>query len=72
MTSHALPHLPSFSLLRLNIMGWVIALWSKLALWRERSQSRNRLASMDGAALKDIGLSRCDAWQEVNKPFWEE
>jgi uncharacterized protein YjiS (DUF1127 family) len=72
MTSHALPHLPSFSLSRLNIMGWVTALRSKLALWRERSQSRNRLAAMDGAALKDIGLSRCDAWREVNKPFWEE
>jgi uncharacterized protein YjiS (DUF1127 family) len=72
MTSHVLPHFPTLSLSRLNLTGCLVALWRKLVLWRERAKSRNRLVALDGAALKDIGLSRCDAWREANKPFWEE
>jgi len=36
--------------------------------------SRRRLAlyRLDDAALSDLGLSRADAWQEADKPFWEQ
>jgi uncharacterized protein YjiS (DUF1127 family) len=72
MTTQVLHNSPSFSHPSLNITGWLGSLRTKLNLWHERSKSRNRLAAMDAYGLKDIGLSRCDAWQEVNKPFWKE
>jgi uncharacterized protein YjiS (DUF1127 family) len=39
-------------------------------VWRERRRSRADLVGMPEAALKDIGLSRGDAEQEWQKPFW--
>ena len=38
--------------------------------WNERSSQRRRLAEVGPRMLKDIGISRVDVWQEVNKPFW--
>jgi uncharacterized protein YjiS (DUF1127 family) len=37
-----------------------------LALRRQR----RRLARLDDAALRDIGLTRSDARQEADKPLW--
>ena len=37
--------------------------------WR-RHASRTRLAQLNDHLLKDIGLSRADAWREAAKPFW--
>ena len=34
-------------------------------------RSRHTLAALDDKALKDIGLSRSDVAQEVNRPFWD-
>ncbi len=39
-------------------------------LWRQRQRQRRQLASMSDHLLKDIGVSRYDALQEANKPFW--
>lgn len=41
-----------------------------LALWGERSRQRQALAALDDRALRDIGLNRSDALEEVRKPFW--
>lgn len=38
--------------------------------WRERHRSRAGLVGLPDAVLKDIGLSRGDAEQEWEKPFW--
>lgn len=38
--------------------------------WRQRRRSWTMLAQMDDYLLKDIGLTRGDAWQEAGKPFW--
>lgn len=38
--------------------------------WRERSRSRRALAAFDDHQLRDIGLSRGDAWRESSKCFW--
>ena len=53
------------------------SIWCRLAhvagivrLWRARSRGRRRLSELNDAALKDIGVSRVDAWAEVNTPFW--
>lgn len=41
-----------------------------LQAWRERAHGRAQLARMSEVELRDIGLSRTDAWYETNKPFW--
>ena len=49
---------------------WMQAILQHIALWMERSRSRRVLATLDDAMLRDIGLTRYEAAQEVNKPFW--
>jgi len=39
-------------------------------LWQERAAERHRLAGLSDHHLKDIGLSRADAYYEADKPFW--
>ena len=53
------------------------SIWSGLAnivavvrSWRDRAEQRRQLARLSDAALKDIGLSRTDAWAEYTKSFW--
>lgn len=41
-----------------------------LVAWQVRANERAALASLDDAALKDIGLSRADVAAEADKPFW--
>ncbi len=36
----------------------------------ERRRSRLALLEMTDCQLKDIGLSRCDAYREASRPFW--
>ena len=38
--------------------------------WIERSRQRRTSANLPDYMLKDIGVSRADAWQEAEKPFW--
>ena len=42
-----------------------------LKLWRERSRQRKALTQLSPYLLKDIGISRSDAINEVQKPFWK-
>lgn len=37
---------------------------------RRRAAERRMLAELDERLLHDIGLTRCDIKEEVNKPFW--
>ncbi len=41
-----------------------------VAMWQLRRFERRQLLTMDDHLLKDIGLSRADAWREAHKPFW--
>jgi uncharacterized protein YjiS (DUF1127 family) len=41
-----------------------------LRAWRQRSRERAELARLDDRMLRDIGVTRCDVWREINKPFW--
>jgi uncharacterized protein YjiS (DUF1127 family) len=50
--------------------GMVVALTDLLYLWQQRLRDREALLQMTTAQLKDIGLSRADALQEAEKPFW--
>jgi uncharacterized protein YjiS (DUF1127 family) len=44
----------------------------QLHRWWQLAEQRRRLAMLDDAALKDIGLSRCDVMQESERPFWDD
>ena len=45
-------------------------LWATLAVWRERSRTRARLADLDDHMLRDIGLDPNLVEHEIRKPFW--
>ena len=38
--------------------------------WLERSRQRRALGQLSDHMLRDIGVSRADAWAEADKPFW--
>jgi uncharacterized protein YjiS (DUF1127 family) len=39
-------------------------------IWLERARQRRQLAQLSDYMLRDIGLTRADAWAESEKPFW--
>ena len=41
-----------------------------LKLWWRRARDREALAAMNEQSLRDIGITRYDAWYEARKPFW--
>jgi uncharacterized protein YjiS (DUF1127 family) len=41
-------------------------------LFTARARQRRQLSQMPDYLLKDIGISRADAMQEADKPFWLE
>ncbi|HXW49447.1 MAG TPA: DUF1127 domain-containing protein [Xanthobacteraceae bacterium] len=51
-----------------------LCLWDQLkfrvAEWQRRARSRRELDGLSDATLRDIGVTRCDAHREMNKPFW--
>lgn len=38
--------------------------------WHERAKVRRHLMTLDDRLLKDIGITRAQAYQEAEKPFW--
>jgi uncharacterized protein YjiS (DUF1127 family) len=38
--------------------------------WLERARQRRDLRELNDHMLRDIGLTRADAWAESEKPFW--
>lgn len=46
--------------------------WAWLRRAMELSRQRRALYRLDESALHDLGLSRADAWQEADKPFWQQ
>ena len=41
-----------------------------LLTWQERATQRHALAALEARMLRDMGLTRADAWREAAKPFW--
>lgn len=48
----------------------MLALAPWLRVWAERRRGRRALVRMDDRALRDLAVSRVDAWREARKPFW--
>jgi len=43
---------------------------ASLREWSDRHAQRRALRELPEEMLKDIGLSRADAYRESSKPFW--
>jgi uncharacterized protein YjiS (DUF1127 family) len=56
--------------------AWVERLLSSMrrhaSRWYELHRQRRQLASLSDAALKDLGLSRADVYQEAEQHFWQD
>lgn len=50
----------------------LLSMTRQLRRWWQLAEQRRRLGSLDDAALKDIGVSRADALQESERPFWDD
>ncbi|HLN37266.1 MAG TPA: DUF1127 domain-containing protein [Xanthobacteraceae bacterium] len=46
--------------------GWI----ALIKIWWRRMQDRRTLATMSDQSLRDIGISRYEAYYEASKPFW--
>ena len=53
-----------------GIAGAFTLLFDTLALWAERWRQRRDLEALPDHLLSDIGVSRSDAANEADKPFW--
>jgi uncharacterized protein YjiS (DUF1127 family) len=49
---------------------WFQSFRALLKEWRRRARSRDELAALCDRCLRDIGVTRFDAYREINKPFW--
>jgi uncharacterized protein YjiS (DUF1127 family) len=59
------------SVLALGRFGHAAGRIAEMAMtWLDRARQRRRLAELSDHMLRDIGLTRADAWAEADKPFW--
>ncbi len=47
-----------------------LALVERVLLWQKRMDERARLGRLDERLLRDMGMSKADAYRETGKPFW--
>jgi uncharacterized protein YjiS (DUF1127 family) len=52
------------------VEGEIVRLTDTVQSWHERARQRRTLMALSDHSLKDIGLSRADAWAESAQPFW--
>jgi len=63
---------PSFGSARSDkLSGLIRRVSATFRLWRQNVRSRHELLRLNERELKDIGLTRCDALYEANRPFWD-
>ncbi len=55
-----------------SIERWLRSWVNRISRWRLLHRQRMELASLSDDALKDMGLSRADIQQEVERPFWDD
>jgi uncharacterized protein YjiS (DUF1127 family) len=56
---------------RRTLAAGFIAAFDTLSDWTERNRQRRALLALSDTLLRDIGISRADALQEGEKPFWK-
>jgi uncharacterized protein YjiS (DUF1127 family) len=60
----------AFSAAAESASGLLSAGVERLLLWQERARQRRALGALSDSLLKDIGISRGQAFRESGKPFW--
>jgi uncharacterized protein YjiS (DUF1127 family) len=53
-----------------RLVSLLMAVLAGIDAMAERHRSRNALSALNDEQLKDIGLSRADAFRETSRPFW--
>ncbi|WP_417662761.1 DUF1127 domain-containing protein [Pseudomonas sp.] len=56
----------------MSVRAYARLVWAQIKRWNQLAKERHQLAALGDAALKDIGLSRADVMQEVERPFWDD
>ena len=51
---------------------WLVIMLRQLRRWAALARERRQLAMLSDGALKDLGLSRADIYQETERPFWHD
>ncbi|MEW9834957.1 DUF1127 domain-containing protein [Mesorhizobium marinum] len=51
--------------------SWLLRVVSMIEGALQRRRSRLDLMELSDAQLKDIGVSRSEAFREANRPFWD-
>ena len=54
-----------------RIFSWVRRMRIRIQNARTVAKQRRRLAQLDSAQLKDIGISRSEAYAEYSRAFWD-
>ena len=54
----------------INIAKIAKNMMNTLRIWKERTQQRRLLLSLDNRMLQDIGITRSEAIYEFNKSVW--
>ncbi|WP_308841272.1 DUF1127 domain-containing protein [Pseudomonas sp. G34] len=55
-----------------RFIGWFKKCVARVRRWRQLAHERQLLASLNDAALKDLGLNRSEVFSEVQRPFWDD
>ena len=55
-----------------NNAAWYRRWFTAVRAIHIRDRERRELLSLDDRTLADIGLTRCDALAEAEKPFWKK
>ena len=53
-------------------IGWFKKCVARVRRWRQLARERQLLASLNDAALKDLGLNRSEVFSEIQRPFWDD
>ena len=54
------------------VIHTLASMFSTFNAWNERSRGRSRFVRLNNHLLNDIGLTREEAREAVDKPFWRE
>jgi len=54
----------------MSLLWFLIRVVEQLSTWRDRSRAREQLMRLSERELKDMGISKYDAFYEWKKPFW--
>ncbi len=55
-----------------RIEGSILMAIRTLSVWVQRYRERKQLLELSDEILADIGMTRADAYKELDKPFWRD